>query len=364
MMLPARKPTVVFACFLASCLVLLFTARTGSLFTLGGPYHHRSPYQSQHAPQATCEDTPRTPVDPDCDGFPDTSNVLLVMKTGESEAFARVPTQLLTVLKCLPDSLIFSDMEQNIAGRQIHDSLSTVLPEVQEGNPDFDLYRRQKWCLVDQESCNKLGNPSREGWNLDKYKNIHIAEKTYAMRPGYDWYLFVDADTYVVWPNLMQWLGQLDPTKKLYLGSVSLINDFMFGHGGSGYIVSGAAMEAFVGKNPGVGNEYDARTAEECCGDYVFAKAMKSKADIGVQQMVSVSTPEVSVEKTELPGRHADRGGGIPRPPPAPSPPHVTGVAQKADPARHSGRRSMARNRARFLSGRRTGATRSSRCTT
>jgi hypothetical protein len=221
-----------------------------------------------------------------CEGFPDTSKVLLVMKTGASEAFARVPTQLMTMLKCLPDFLIFSDLDQNIAGQEIHDSLSSVLFEAQEGNSDFDLYRRQKWCLVDQDNCNKRGNPSTEGWNLDKYKNVHIAEKAYAMRPGYDWYLFVDADTYVLWPNLMQWLKELDPTKKLYLGSVTLINDFTFGHGGSGYLVSKATMEDFVGKHPGVANEYDLRAKNECCGDYIFALALKAKTDVGVQNMV------------------------------------------------------------------------------
>ncbi|AEO58456.1 glycosyltransferase family 31 protein [Thermothelomyces thermophilus ATCC 42464] len=114
--------------------------------------------------------------DPECERFPDTSKVLLVMKTGASEAFARVPTQLLTVLRCLPDFLIFSDMDQNIAGQQIHDSLSTMLPGVKEGN---------QWCVVGQGECDKLGDPAREGWRLDRCKNVHIAKKAYQMRPGY-----------------------------------------------------------------------------------------------------------------------------------------------------------------------------------
>ena len=94
----------------------------------------------------------KRPADPVCETFPDTSKVLLGMKTGASEAFARVPTQLMTVLKCLPDYLISSDMDQNIGGQQIHDSLSTLLSQVREGKSDFDLYRRQQQCLVDQET--------------------------------------------------------------------------------------------------------------------------------------------------------------------------------------------------------------------
>ena len=296
--MPSRKSSII-AFVAVSFLLLLYTSRRiGGWGPLDDAYYrpdhhhhpphdpHHDPHKSHHAPQGNLTDE-EPPVDM-CDGFPDTSNVLLVMKTGASEAFARVPTQVMTMLKCLPEYLIFSDMDQNIGGVHIHDSLDTVLTEAQDGNSDFDLYRRQKWCQVDQENCNKLGNPAREGWNLDKYKNNHIAEKAYNMRPGYDWYLFVDADTYVLWPNLMEWLKKLDPNKKLYLGSVTLIHDFHFGHGGSGYIVSKAAMADFIGNHPGVANKYDVRASKECCGDYMFALALKENTGVGVQQMVSL----------------------------------------------------------------------------
>ncbi|KAK1760282.1 glycosyltransferase [Echria macrotheca] len=233
-----------------------------------------------------------------CADFPDMSKIMVVMKTGASESFAKVPTQLMTMLRCLPDTLIFSDMDQNIAGYQLLDSLDEVPRDITEKNPDFDLYRRQKTCLIDVETCNKLGNPASEGWKLDKYKNVHIAEKAYSMRPGYDWYLFIDADTYVLFHNLARWLSMMDPNKKHYLGSVTLINDFGFAHGGSGYVVSRAAMEAMVGQNPGIGSEYDYRAAEECCGDYVFGMAMKEKAGIEVEQM----WPTINGEKpTRIP---------------------------------------------------------------
>ncbi|KAK3689206.1 glycosyltransferase family 31 protein [Podospora appendiculata] len=244
------------------------------------PAHNAS--DPSHPPPPMHDKPPRDPV---CAHYPDSSNILLIVKTGASESFARLPTQFLTMLKCIPDYLVFSDMDQQVAGHHVHDSLSTVLAEVKDGNSDFDLYRRQQACLVDQENCNKLGNPASEGWNLDKYKNVHIAEKTYAMRPGYDWYVFIDADTYVLWPNLVQWLGKLKANKKHYLGSITLINNFSFGHGGSGYVVSKAAMKDFAGKNPGIANKYDERAKHECCGDYVFAMALKETSSVAVQQV-------------------------------------------------------------------------------
>lgn len=228
-----------------------------------------------------------------CDAFRvpglNSDNILLIMKTGASEAFARVPTQLMTLLRCLPNFLIFSDMEQDVAGYHIMDSLANVTASVMEGNSDFDLYRRQKACLIDIASCNKVGDPASEGWQLDKYKNVHMAEKTYQMKPGFDWYVFVDADTYVMWPSMIQWLATMNPNHKRYLGSVSMLGDAPFAHGGSGYVVSQGAMKELVTKNPDIGAMYDQRAYQECCGDFVFSLALKEKAGVEVEQVVSLS---------------------------------------------------------------------------
>ncbi|KAK3988818.1 hypothetical protein QBC44DRAFT_342990 [Cladorrhinum sp. PSN332] len=319
--MPSRRNFVVISFVAISLLLLLYTSRRLGSWSYDDAYPpHGEPqkdsHKSQHAPQGHPDDgPPEDPfddpsanytdpkiihiptdddpkpsssdlaVDPLCEGFPDTSNILLVMKTGASESFARVPTQMMTMLRCLPDFLIFSDMTQDIGGQRIYDSLDTMLPEAQQGNSDFDLYRRQKWCEVDQDNCNKLGDPAREGWNLDKYKNVHIAEKTYKMRPNYDWYLFVDADTYVLWSGLVEWTKKLNPKKQVYLGSVTLIHDFSFAHGGSGYLVSQAAMKGMVGKDKNVGNKWDVQAKKECCGDYIFALALKEETGVGVQQM-------------------------------------------------------------------------------
>ena len=49
-----------------------------------------------------------------CRVFPKTEGIMLVMKTGATEAFDRLPTQLLTTMRCLPDFLLFSDMVSSI----------------------------------------------------------------------------------------------------------------------------------------------------------------------------------------------------------------------------------------------------------
>ena len=233
-----------------------------------------------------------------CKNFPDTSNVLVVMKTGASEVMGKVPTQIMTNLKCVHEYLIFSDMAQTVAGVEIHDSLDTVRTEISKTNNDFHLYWRQQQCPVDPDLCNKYHDAASEGWALDKYKNNHIAEKTYAMRPDYDWYLFTDADTYVIWPTMMQWLSKMDAKKKHYIGSVAMLGDFPFGHGGSGYLVSGPSMKAMFEGKKNVANVYDKAASETCCGDYMFAFALRNETGIDVKNVVRVKS--TSLDKTVL----------------------------------------------------------------
>ncbi|KAI1340001.1 hypothetical protein F5Y15DRAFT_381091 [Xylariaceae sp. FL0016] len=199
----------------------------------------------------------------------------------------------MTNLRCVPDFLIFSDLRQWVAGFAILDSLDTVLPETKEGNADFDLYQRQQSCIVDQDNCRLEEHEGKAGWALDKYKNIHIATKTYHLRPNHDWYVFIDADSYILWRNLAQWLRRLDPSEELYLGSVALINNFRFAHGGSGYILSQAAISRFVGEHPNVANQFDGRVKQSCCGDYMLAIAANETIGLQVKQ----AWPTINGEK-------------------------------------------------------------------
>lgn len=222
----------------------------------------------------------------ECAFFPDTSGVLLIMKTGASEAYYKIPAHLLATLKCLPDFLIFSDLSQEMFGHTIYDGLDSVLDEVKYGSKDFDLYFRQQNYSASPGSWGKHHDVSKQAWDLDKYKFVHIGEKAYTMRPNYNWYLFVEADTYVVFPTLINWLKHLDPNKPHYIGSVAFLNDFPYGHGGSGYLVSKESMRAMFQGKAGVANKYDEPVQHVCCGDYIWSKAMKVETHIDVENAV------------------------------------------------------------------------------
>lgn len=119
-----------------------------------------------------------------------------------------------------------------------------------------------------------------------------MAEKVYAARPGYDWYLFIDADTYVLFPTLTRWLSHLDPSKPRYIGSRSYVGNFPFAHGGSGYLVSKTAMEA-IANSPGLANSLEDETRRTCCGDFMLAKAVHNVTGVRVTNVL----PTINGEK-------------------------------------------------------------------
>ncbi|KAK6214242.1 hypothetical protein LQW54_004669 [Pestalotiopsis sp. IQ-011] len=222
-----------------------------------------------------------------CAGFPNTDGVQLVMKTGATEAFDRIPTHLLTSLQCLPDFLIFSDMEQQIGKHHIYDVLADVDESVKAHNNDFDLYRFQKECPVSQKTCVDAREEGGNAWNLDKYKFLPMMEQTWRLRPDRDWYVFAEADTYVFWSNLIQWLrteSGLNPKERIYLGSRSFIGGTPFGHGGSGYVLSGTLLRHLIEHHPGVVKQYNAQGSGECCGDLLLAQALAQYENIKIRQ--------------------------------------------------------------------------------
>ncbi|KAI2624067.1 glycosyltransferase family 31 protein [Xylaria nigripes] len=238
-----------------------------------------------------------------CARFPNTDGVLLVMKTGATESFDRMPTQLLTTMSCLPESnfLIFSDMEQQLGPYHIYDALSEIDEADKARIADFELYRRQQECIVSQKQCVDPKAESGAAWNLDKYKFLPMIEQTWKMRPGRDWYIFAEADTYVVWANMIHWLrtqSGFDPSSPIYLGSRSFIAGRPFAHGGSGYVLSRGALEHLVETHANLTKQYTEKGTEECCGDLLVALALDEIEGVKIRQ----TWPMINGEKpTTLP---------------------------------------------------------------
>lgn len=227
-----------------------------------------------------------------CQAFADPGNIVFVIKTGATEVYEKLPTQLLTTLGCVQDFLLFSDLEERIGPYHIRDTLSDFNETLKETLPDFELYREQlEYRRTNQDMANLKGD---KAWKLDKYKFLHLVEKAWLERPGRDWYFFFETDTYIVWTNLVLWMKRISPPKEpLYFGFIQYFMNDAFAHGGSGIVISGQLLEQLIGDHAGLANKYDDVFTRNCCGDSVLANTIRQELDLGVQNMY----PQINGEK-------------------------------------------------------------------
>ncbi|RVX72750.1 hypothetical protein B0A52_04149 [Exophiala mesophila] len=254
------------------CILILFTT-----FRLRGhliiPNTSSSWGAPAHSPSLELE-----PLDQYCNTFPLSEDILVIVKTGANEIHDKLSTQLLTSLRCYKDILLFSDLEQNIGPFKVHDALKHVSNTTKAESPDFDYYRQlQEDKKNDQDISSLRRKSGSAAWNLDKYKFLHMLEETWMMKPHRKWYIFIEADTYLVRTNLLLWLERQDPSELIYYGSPTYVNGQGFAHGGSGVVLSGAALSKFAENDQGIAARYDKMLQSEAFGDYVLMKALKDK---------------------------------------------------------------------------------------
>lgn len=229
-----------------------------------------------------------------CASFPSylTQRIQPVLKMGHGETRDKIVAQLDSVSACFTDEelLIFSDLDETIRGHTVIDILADLPESYRVGNPDFDNYlTMQAMRRNGTLDSDKNATAAINGWRLDKYKFLPAVERAWAMRPGRDWYVFYETDTYVVWDNMFRFLSTLDPSKPLYLGSPSpgkvdestrKPTKTWFANGGPGYVLSRAAIEALLVRkaDPKTGQFVDPPLTlrwldllrKDCCGDSVM----------------------------------------------------------------------------------------------
>ncbi|OJJ43668.1 hypothetical protein ASPZODRAFT_136122 [Penicilliopsis zonata CBS 506.65] len=222
-----------------------------------------------------------------CPSLPGLEDVLVIMKTGVTEALEKVPVHIRTTLRCVPHYTIFSDFEEDIEGVRTVDVLRSVSKATKETDADFAIYNRvlqhgRPGLIEDDlhdEANSAFGKPGNPGWKLDKWKFLPMIDEALQARPEAKWYVFVEADTYMVWPNLVGWLNELDPSKPFFLGNQMQIADITFAYGGSGIIISNPAMRKLSQYRTDRLEELERYTAASWAGDCVLGKTMR---DAGV----------------------------------------------------------------------------------
>jgi len=186
--------------------------------------------------------------------------------------------------------MIFSDYEEIYNNETIFDALESVSPDILANHEDFALHRRLKQdgrAALDRSELsgsdsvlsNPNGNANNPGWKLDKWKFLPMVNRTLFEHPDMKWYVFIEADTFILWSMLQQYLAAIDHTKPYYAGSRTFIGSDLFAHGGSGFVVSQPAMRLTVDRYAEHKAEIEAFTNGHWAGDCVLGTVLR---DAGV----------------------------------------------------------------------------------
>ncbi|KAL4915438.1 hypothetical protein BDW62DRAFT_188490 [Aspergillus aurantiobrunneus] len=106
-----------------------------------------------------------------------------------------------------------------------------------------------------------------------------IDEALLAM-PDAHWYIFLEADTYIMWRNMVRWLLRFDQKKPHYLGAPMQMGSDVFAYGGAGIVLSNAAMQLVSQYRSENFMAIEHVTAEDWAGDHVLGRILH---DIGIQ---------------------------------------------------------------------------------
>lgn len=203
-----------------------------------------------------------------------------VLKTGAKEHSNKLLTNLDTVSSCIApqELLIFSDLKDHKGSYTIHDALDKLAASTAKINPDFEVYHLQRGLQHTGKGLSDLDG----GWTLDKYKFLPMIQKSWQLKPEKDWYIFFETDTYVFWKSMIEFLSHFDPGKVWYIGSPVWPADgsVIFAHGGSGFVLSKAAMRKLNSEIPAGlmgGYEFGEKVSQWCCGDQVLAAVLNHK---------------------------------------------------------------------------------------
>ncbi|KAL2785257.1 hypothetical protein BJX66DRAFT_347719 [Aspergillus keveii] len=168
-------------------------------------------------------------------------------------------------------------MEEEYIGDHINDVLSSISAEMQGSGPEFEFYRevhRNKYRIPEFiEKNSDEGNASlfeRKAWDLDKWKFLPSVQKAFDTKPDAKWFVFIEDDTFLVWSNLLSWLARLDWRETYFLGLPVTMEDQLFAYGGSGWVLSQAAIHGLTEHMAPLKEHYEDLTDRSAYGDLVL----------------------------------------------------------------------------------------------
>jgi hypothetical protein len=162
-------------------------------------------------------------------------------------------------------------MEEELEGHHIHDVLSGISTRTKNSAPEFKFYRdlhQNRDRLT--EFMRQDASFQRKAWYLDKWKFLPTVEKALQAKPDAEWFMFIEADTFLVWSNLLKWLAQLDWERSYFLGLPVRMEGQLFAYGGSGWLLSRPAVQQMTHHMASKMDHYETFVNETSFGDLIL----------------------------------------------------------------------------------------------
>lgn len=201
--------------------------------------------------------------------------MFVMMKTGATVMWNRIPIHFLTTFTKLPYFALYSDMPASMGGYEVIDILANTTENTKKTGAYRHYTTLQKFFHEHANADPAEDVDGHDGWSLDRHKNIPMLAHGYRTAPkDVEWFFFMDGDTFMFMDNLMDYLNTLNASEPLYLGCSHWLYSERFAHGGSGVVLSRAALELSIGAHPEWEWDMEEETSRVCCGDYMVKKMM------------------------------------------------------------------------------------------
>ncbi|KAJ8327021.1 hypothetical protein QVD99_005110 [Batrachochytrium dendrobatidis] len=189
--------------------------------------------------------------------------IAVVIKTGRDVALTRTPIQLLTFVEPIKNAIIIAEAGGVNVGRyDVVDVYTGLYKSLNESDPLEALLQAPKQATPAKntkptaQSDSVVPDQNSLGWKADAHKNLPGFRALYNKFPNAEWFVMLDDDTYMFFDNLLNMVSDLDPEKPYYIGARNMFigcdgvkkwgDGPAFGHGGSGIVLSRAAIRTMV----------------------------------------------------------------------------------------------------------------------
>jgi hypothetical protein len=218
-------------------------------------------------------------------------DIVLITKVGSATVHSRLLIHLAEQPLSnvyAPNRLYVSDATMRVGEIELYDALANVSDTIRSLD-EFSELRAQLSTLHHGNQDLGAMHDKDGGWKLDKYKFLPMLAEAWRRFPHKQWYVVVEADTFVFWNQLVRWLATLDARRQLMLGHPTFCDydgeSTMFTHGGSGFVLSGALVAQSFGKDADFEHHHDELIQKSAFGDALLSKALYDTPGVTLKEL-------------------------------------------------------------------------------